>query len=64
MPRTASSSGQPAASTHPKWDQKRGTPKSPEAARLVEKAHGRYSASEQSEDRKKARRKSPAARER
>ena len=40
---------------HPKWDRKRGTPKSQEAERLVEKAHGRYSASEQSDDRKKAR---------
>ena len=40
---------------HPQWDRKRGTPKSQEAKRLVEKAHGRYSASEQSEDRKKVR---------
>ena len=52
MPSIVSKSGEKAAS-HPKWDRKRGTPKSQEASRLVEKAHGRYSASEQSEDRKK-----------
>ena len=57
MPR-ASNNG-PAAAKHPPWDKKHGTPKSPEAAKLVEKASGRYSASEQSEDRKKARAKTP-----
>jgi hypothetical protein len=54
MPRASVRSGETAA-THPKWDRKRGTPKSQEAERLVEKAHGRYSASGQSEERKKAR---------
>ena len=61
MPRTIAKRGseKPAASMHPKWDRKLGTPKSPEVARLVEKAHGHYSASEQSEDRKKSRVKNP-----
>lgn len=44
-----------AAALHPKWDRKRGKPKNPEAERLVEKAHGQYSASQQGEDRKKPR---------
>ena len=54
MPRTLKreSEKQPAAPMHPKWDRKLGTPKSQEAERLVEKAHGRYSASEQSEEQK------------
>jgi hypothetical protein len=54
---TVPKSGEKAAS-HPQWDRKRGTPKNQEAAKLVEKAHGRYSASEQSEDRKKGPRRS------
>jgi hypothetical protein len=59
VPRTIAKSEEPAAAMHPKWDRKRGTPKTQEAERVVEKAHGRYSASEQSEDRKKARARSP-----
>ena len=41
------------AANHPPWDRKQGTPKDPQAARTVERASGRYSASEQSEERKK-----------
>ena len=38
---------------HPRWDRKRGTPKDSGTAKLVERAHGRYSASEQGEARRK-----------
>jgi len=41
------------AAAHPKWDRRRGKPEDPAATRVVEDAHGRYSASEQSEQRKK-----------
>lgn len=41
------------AANHPKWDRKQGTPKDQEAAGTVERASGRYSASEQSEEKKK-----------
>jgi hypothetical protein len=34
----------------PRWDRKQGTPKDPKAAQTVERASGRYSASEQSEE--------------
>jgi hypothetical protein len=37
----------------PRWDRKQGTPKSPQMARVVEQSSGRYSASEQSEQRRK-----------
>jgi hypothetical protein len=59
MPRTKVSSGEAAAATHPKWDRKQGKPKSQEAEKVVEKAHGRYSGSDQGEDRKKAQERSP-----
>ena len=35
------------------WDLKRGKPEDPGATRIIEKAHGNYSASEQGEDRQK-----------
>ncbi len=44
---------QNAAADHPSWDRKLGTPKDQEAAQTVERASSRYSASEQSEDKKK-----------
>lgn len=34
----------------PKWDRKQGVPKDPQVAKVVEKSSGRYSASEQSEE--------------
>jgi hypothetical protein len=37
----------------PRWDRKRGTPKDQKMARTVERASGRYSASEQSEEKRK-----------
>ncbi len=43
------------AASHPDWDRKQGTPKDQKAARTVERASGRYSASEQSEEKKKSR---------
>ena len=36
----------------PRWDRKQGTPKPPKMARVVEQSSGRYSASEQSEQRR------------
>lgn len=39
----------------PKWDRKQGTPKDEKTARKVERASGRYSASEQSEEKMKDR---------
>jgi hypothetical protein len=36
----------------PKWDRKQGVPKDREIAKAVEKASGRYSASEQSEEKR------------
>ena len=36
----------------PRWDRKQGVPKSPGMARAVEQSSGRYSASEQSEQKK------------
>jgi hypothetical protein len=40
----------------PRWDRKQGIPKSPQMTRVVEQSSGRYSASEQSEQRRKGRR--------
>ena len=40
--------------TDPQWDRKQGVPKSPQMKRVVEESSGRYSAYEQSEQRKKA----------
>jgi hypothetical protein len=37
----------------PRWDRKQGVPKSPQMKRVVEQSSGRYSASEQSEQRGK-----------
>jgi hypothetical protein len=37
----------------PRWDRKQGVPKSPEMKRVVEQSSGRYSASEQSEQKQK-----------
>jgi hypothetical protein len=37
----------------PRWDRKQGVPKSPRMTRVVEQSSGRYSASEQSEQRRK-----------
>jgi hypothetical protein len=37
----------------PRWDRKLGVPKSPQMAKVVEQSSGRYSASEQSEQRRK-----------
>jgi hypothetical protein len=37
----------------PRWDRKQGTPKSPQMKRVVEQSSERYSASEQSEQRRK-----------
>jgi len=39
-------------SNDPRWDRKQGIPKSSNMARVVEQSSGRYSASEQSEERK------------
>lgn len=44
------------AANHPGWNRKQGTPKDPKAAQTVERASSRYSASEQSEEKKKSRR--------
>lgn len=41
------------AAEHPSWDRKQGTPKDSAAGATVERASSRYSASEQSEDKKK-----------
>jgi hypothetical protein len=41
------------AGPDPRWDRKRGTPKDPKMTRSVERASGRYSASEQSEEKRK-----------
>jgi len=38
------------AADHPSWDRKQGTPKDQQAAKTVERASSRYSASEQSEE--------------
>jgi len=43
------------AANHPRWDRKQGTPKDQKTARTVERASSRYSASEQSEEKKKSR---------
>ena len=43
------------AANHPNWDRKQGTPKDQKTARTVERASSRYSASEQSEEKKKSR---------
>jgi len=43
------------AANHPRWDRKQGAPKDQKAARTVERASSRYSASEQSEEKKKKR---------
>jgi hypothetical protein len=43
--------GEPA--DHPDWDRKQGTPKDQKAAQTVERASSRYSASEQSEKKRK-----------
>jgi len=43
------------AANHPEWDRKQGTPKDPKAAQTVEQASSRYSASEQSEEKRKRR---------
>jgi hypothetical protein len=40
-------------SDDPRWDRKQGAPKSSNMARVVEQSSGRYSASEQSEQRRK-----------
>lgn len=40
-------------SPDPRWDRKQGVPKSPQMSRVVEQSSGRYSASEQSEQRRK-----------
>jgi hypothetical protein len=40
------------AANHPPWDRKQGTPKDQNAAQTVERASSRYSASEQSEEKK------------
>ena len=37
----------------PRWDRRQGVPKSPQMKRVVEQSSGRYSASEQSEQRRK-----------
>lgn len=37
----------------PRWDRKQGVPKPPQMKRVVEQSSGRYSASEQSEQRPK-----------
>lgn len=42
-----------ASANHPKWDPKLGTPKDQATARKVERASGHYSASEQSEEKKR-----------
>jgi hypothetical protein len=39
--------------TDPQWDRKQGVPKSPQMKRVVEQSSGRYSASEQSEQKRK-----------
>jgi hypothetical protein len=51
---TRKSDHKPSADTirDPKWDQKQGVPKDPQVARAVEKSSGRYSASEQSEEKR------------
>ena len=38
----------------PRWDRKQGTPKDRKTARTVDRASSRYSASEQSEEKKKS----------
>ena len=43
------------AANHPKWDRKQGTPKDQKAAQTVERASSQYSASEQSEEKRKSR---------
>jgi hypothetical protein len=40
--------------TDPRWDRKQGVPKSPQMKRVVEQSSGRYSASGQSEQKKKS----------
>jgi len=44
------------ATNPPGWDRKQGTPKDQKAAQTVERASSRYSASEQSEEKQKRRR--------
>jgi hypothetical protein len=43
------------AASDPQWDRKQGTPKDQKTARKVEGASSRYSASEQSEEKRKRR---------
>ena len=43
------------AANYPNWDRKQGTPKDQKTARTVERASSRYSASEQSEEKRKKR---------
>jgi hypothetical protein len=43
------------AAEDPRWDRKQGTPKDQKAAQKVECASSRYSASEQSEEKRKSR---------
>jgi hypothetical protein len=43
------------AANDPKWDRKQGMPKDQKAARTVERASSRYSASEQGEEKRKKR---------
>lgn len=44
---------EPPSSGDRRWNDKQGTPKDPELAKTVERASGRYSASEQSEEKRK-----------
>jgi hypothetical protein len=39
-----------AQASDPQWDRKQGTPRNPRVATVVERSSGRYSASEQSEE--------------
>jgi hypothetical protein len=41
------------SANHPDWDRKQGTPKDQKATQTVERASSRYSASEQSEEKKR-----------
>jgi len=45
----------------PRWDRKQGVPKSPQMKRVVEQSSGRYSASEQSEQKRKGARRGRGA---
>ena len=52
MAQTRQNAARPAAQ-RPKWDSKQGKPADEDTERAVEKAHGRYSASGQGEERQK-----------